>query len=116
MTVTNVLAQVTTADFEAASRWCEALAGRPADEVSMAGTASWQLTPNGGIQLFADADHAGTGRVTIAVDDVDAHMAGIADRGLDRVVPQDTESGQFRVAVVADPDGNTLTFAQPLGG
>ncbi len=65
MTVTNVLAVVPTAGFDAASTWYERFAGRPADRVPMDGCSEWQL-------------------------------------------------GQFRIGSIDDPDGNTITFGQPL--
>ena len=79
MTVTNVLAVVPTADFDAASTWYERFTGRPADRVPMDGCSEWQLIPGGAIQLIRDAEHAGSAQLTIGVDDLDAHAAVLTE-------------------------------------
>jgi len=114
MTVNNVLAVVPTADFDAASTWYERFAGRPADRVPMDGCSEWQLIPGGALQLIRDTEHAGSAQVTIGVDDLDAHAATLAERGLSLRGVADAPSGQFRIGSIDDPDGNTITFGQPL--
>jgi len=114
VTVTNVLAVVPTADFDAASTWYERFTGRPADRVPMDGCSEWQLIPGGAIQLIRDAEHAGSAQLTIGVDDLDAHAAVLTERGLSLRGVAGTPSGQFRIGSIDDPDGNTITFGQPL--
>lgn len=114
MSVTNVLAVVPTADFATASGWYEQLLGRAADRTPMDGCHEWQLTDNGGIQLVNDATHAGSTQVTIAVPDVEVFVAEATGRGVAFAEVGDVPSGRFRLGTVADPDGNTLTFAQVL--
>jgi glyoxalase/bleomycin resistance protein/dioxygenase superfamily protein len=55
------------------------------------------------------ADGAGKAVATIFVDDLDAHLAAIAARGLE---PDEIEtySNGVRKAVYRDPDGNELGF------
>jgi hypothetical protein len=48
------------------------------------------------------------------VDDVDAHVAGLAGRGISAEA-FDTSSGQFRLATIQDPAGNTIKLAQDIG-
>lgn len=115
MAVTNVLAVVPTADLAVARPWWAALLGRDADRVPMPSDVEWQLTPTGGIQLVDDAEHAGSASVTLGVDDVDAELAAIAQRGLDVPEAQTVPSGRFRIAVLQDPDGSTVVLAQSLG-
>jgi predicted enzyme related to lactoylglutathione lyase len=53
---------------------------------------------------------AGNSVVTIFLDDLDAHVAAIATRGLEPD-EQETYSSGARKAVYRDPDGNELGFA-----
>ena len=59
--------------------------------------------------VVEDADGAGNSVVTIFVDDLDAHVAAIAARGLE---PDErlTYSNGVRKALYRDPDGNDLGF------
>jgi hypothetical protein len=53
--------------------------------------------------------------VTLAVDDIDEHLAGLAVRGLE-LQAAEAPSGMFRIASVTDPDGDVVTFAEDLRG
>jgi hypothetical protein len=55
------------------------------------------------------ADGAGDGVVTIFLDDLDAHTAAIAGRGLEPHV-RATYANGVRKAIYRDPDGNELGF------
>ena len=87
MVVTNVLAVVPTADLAVARPWWAALLG----------------------------EDAGSASVTLGVDDVDAELAAIAQRGLAVPEAQTVPSGRFRIAVLQDPDGNSVVLAQATG-
>jgi predicted enzyme related to lactoylglutathione lyase len=115
MAIANVLPTFRVADLEAAVSWYQAFFGRAPDRRPMTGLVEWQLTEGGGVQVFHAADSAGTTNVTISVDDVDAHLADLAGRGISAEA-FDTPSGQFRLATIQDPAGNIITLAQDLGG
>lgn len=72
----------------------------------------WLFPSGGGLQLVDDAEHAGS--VTLGVDDVDAELVAVAGRGLEAPPAQTVPSGQFRLAMLQDPDGNTIVLAQEL--
>lgn len=72
------------------------------------------LFPSGGLQLVDDAQHAGAGAITLGVDDVDGELVHVAGRDLDVPQAQTVPSGQFRLAMLQDPDGNTVVLAQEL--
>jgi len=112
--IVNVLAVVPAADFEASSDWYARFLGRPADRKPMEGCSEWQLATGGAIQLIHAAGHAGNTQLTLAVEDVDACAAQIAERGLAVADPTDVPSGRFRLTSVTDPDGNSLVLAQEL--
>jgi glyoxylase I family protein len=112
--VINVLAVVPVAEFDACVQWYEQLIGRGPDRRPMDGCAEWQLAPTGGIQVYLAPDDAGSATVILGVDDVDAHVAELGRRGVE-VEPFDVPSGQFRLATLQDPAGNTITFGASRG-
>lgn len=76
----------------------------------------WLFPAGGGMHRVEDAEHAGAGSVTLGVKDVDAELAEIAGRGMEVPEAQTVPSGQFRLATLRDPDGNTAVLAQTLDG
>lgn len=116
MTVTSALAVVPSGDLEAARRWWTQLLGRDADRVPMPSDLEWHFPRGGGLQVVDDPERAGAGSVTLGVDDVDAELAAAGSRGLDVPQAETVPSGQFRIALLHDPDGNTVVLAQDLTG
>lgn len=116
MSVTTVLAVIPTTDRAAARPWWTALLRREPDQVPMPGDLEWYFPDGGGLQVVDDAEHAGSGQVTLGVDDVDAELAAATERGLDVPDAQTVPSGQFRIAMLTDPDGNGVVLAQGLSG
>jgi hypothetical protein len=68
------------------------------------------LADNRSVYVVEHATGAGNCVVTIFVDELDAHLAVIAGRGLE---PDDTEAyaNGVRKVIYRDPDGNELGFA-----
>jgi len=112
MSIQHVLAVVPVSDLQASSRWYEALFGRPADNNPMPTLAEWQVVPGGWVQVFADAERAGSGLLNFAVDDLEAHVADLWHRGLE---PGDFTGANkgIRLSALKDPDGNTISL---IGG
>lgn len=113
MAVIRVLAAIPVADMDLSLAWYGRLFGRPADDIPMEEAAAWHLTPSGSLQLVHNPDHAGTGFVTLAVDDIDAEVAAAKEGGLG-LQHAPGASTMFRLASVRDPDGNLLSFAQDV--
>jgi predicted enzyme related to lactoylglutathione lyase len=111
-TTTYVFAGIATAHYAAALPWYERLFGRPPDLLPQDEEAAWRLTDTGWIYLVGDAARAGKALLTILVDDLDAQVAALAERGL---APNELEtlSDGGRKAAFVDPEGNKITFAQP---
>jgi catechol 2,3-dioxygenase-like lactoylglutathione lyase family enzyme len=95
-------------DFQAARPWYERLLGEPTF-FPHAAEAVWTLAEDRSVYVVEHADGAGNAVVTIMVDDLDAHVAAIAARGLE---PDErlTYSNGVRKALYRDPDGNELGF------
>jgi predicted enzyme related to lactoylglutathione lyase len=113
MAVTYVFAAVPVADYAAGRAWYERLMGRPPDLIPNDNEAAWQLTDTGWFYVIGDAGRAGKALLAVLVDDLENHVADIAQRGL--TVPIDSVPGVGLEAVVTDPEGNTIKFAQ-VGG
>lgn len=112
MAVTHVFAGIPVAHRDAAAGWYERLIGRPPDLVPNDDEAAWRLTETGWIYIVVDAGRTGSALSTLLVDDLDAFLAGLAERGIttSRV---ETIADAVRRTVVTDPDGNRLQVGQP---
>jgi catechol 2,3-dioxygenase-like lactoylglutathione lyase family enzyme len=110
--VPEVFAGLPVADHAAARPWYERLFGgppfmRPHDTESV-----WRLEEHAWVYVVQDADRAGRGLLTVLVDDLDAQVAGLAERGL-TTDPIETMGNGVRTAEIRDPDGNLIKFVQP---
>ena len=104
----HLFAGLRVRDFEAARAWYDRLFGEPTF-FPHAAEAVWTLAEERSVYVVEDADGAGNCVVTVLVDDLDAHLAAIAGRGLEPD-EQLTYSNGVRKAVFRDPDGNELGF------
>jgi predicted enzyme related to lactoylglutathione lyase len=113
MAITHVFAGVAAADLDSALAWYERLVGRPPDLIPNENEAAWQLAEPGWIYLVADANRAGKALLTLLVDDLEDHVADLAQRGL-ATGAIETVPGVVRTAVITDPEGNRITFGEDL--
>ena len=63
--------------------------------------------------MVADINRAGNALLTLLVDDLEDHVAALAERGL-ATGAIDTVPGLYRKAVITDPEGNMITFGEDL--
>ena len=112
MLIEHVLAVVPATDVERSQRWYEALFGRAPDNSPMPTLVEWQVVPGGWVQVFADQRRAGSTAVNFAVQDLDAHIDDLKQRGLEPGEIVDANKG-VRLSALTDPDGNTITL---IGG
>jgi catechol 2,3-dioxygenase-like lactoylglutathione lyase family enzyme len=112
--LTHVFAGVPVRDREDAVRWYTQLVGRPPDLSPNDEEAAWRLTDSGWLYVVVDAERAGSGLHTLLVDDLDAFVAGLAERGIE-AEPVESLGGAVRRTLVTDPDGNRLNVGEPLG-
>jgi hypothetical protein len=104
----HLFAGLRVLDFQAARPWYERLLGEPTF-FAHATEAVWTLAEHRSVYVVEHADGAGHCAVTIFVDDLDAHMAAIAARGLESDEVE-TYSNGVRKALYRDPDGNEVGF------
>jgi len=105
----HLFAGLRVRDFQAARAWYEQLFGEPSF-LPHATEAVWTLADDRSVYVVEHADGAGHSVVTIFIDDLDAHVAAVAARGLE---PDErvTYSNGVGKAVYRDPDGNEVGYA-----
>src|SRR5918912_1795265 len=104
----HLFAGLRVREFQAARAWYERLLGEPSF-FPHATEAVWTLADDRSVYVVEDAGGAGNSVVTIFLDDLDAHVAAIAARGLE---PDErlTYSNGVRKVVYRAPDGNEVAF------
>jgi predicted enzyme related to lactoylglutathione lyase len=108
----EVFAGIRVRDREAAIDFYERLLGKPPTMFPNDDEACWQLTDAGWVYVVRDAEHAGGAVVTLLVDDLDAQLAALAERGIE-TGPVEEIPGTVRSTWVVDPDGNRIQLGQP---
>ena len=104
----HLFAGLRVRDFQAARAWYERLLGEPTF-FPHATEAVWTVAEDRSIYVVEHPDGSGNSIVTVFVDDLDAHVAEIAARGLEPD-EQLTYSGGVRKVLYHDPDGNEVGF------
>jgi catechol 2,3-dioxygenase-like lactoylglutathione lyase family enzyme len=104
----HLFAGLRVREFETARAWYEQLLGEPTF-LPHATEAVWTLAGDRSVYVVEHPDGAGNSVVTIFLDDLEAHVAGFAARGVE---PDErlTLSNGVRKAIYRDPDGNELAF------
>jgi catechol 2,3-dioxygenase-like lactoylglutathione lyase family enzyme len=97
--------------------WYERLFGSPPDFFSHEAEAVWRVTDHAWVYVVAVelsvTERAGGALLTILVDNLEDQVAQLAERGLP-IGPSDMMPGAARKVEISDPEGNRITFAQPL--
>lgn len=106
-----LFAGVRVLDLTAAIEWYGRLFGRPADIVPNDDEVMWRVTDGGWLYILRDPTSAGCGLVTIAVADVNAEVAAMAERGLACGPIERVGDAGYR-ASMQDPEGNTVNVIQ----
>jgi len=90
-------------------RWYERLFGAPPSFLPNDTEAVWELAEHRFVFVEQRPEHAGHARHLVFVDDLDARVAQVAERGL---IPAEWETyaNGVRKAAYRDPDGNELGF------
>lgn len=103
----DLFAGVPVSDYDAAAAWYEQLLGAPPAFLPNDVEAVWELAENRYVFIEVRPEHAGHALHTVFVDDFDARLAQIAERGL-RPVERETYDNGVRKAIFRDPDGNEI--------
>jgi hypothetical protein len=107
----HLFAGMRVRDYQAARSWYERLLGEPTF-FPHATEAVWTLAEDRSVYVVEHAVGAGNCVVTIFVEDLDAHVAAAAARGVEPD-ERETYSNGVRKVLYRDPDGNELGFGGP---
>jgi predicted enzyme related to lactoylglutathione lyase len=105
----DLFAGIPVSDHAAARAWYARLFGSPPSFVPTATEAVWELAEHRYVFIEQRPEHAGHARHLVFVDDLEALVAQIAERGL---APAEREAyaNGARKAAYRDPDGNEFGF------
>jgi predicted enzyme related to lactoylglutathione lyase len=105
----DLFAGIPVNDYTAALTWYQQLFGSPPTFFPSDTEAVWELAENRSVYIEQRPEHAGHAMHTILVDDLDALVSQIADRGLEPAKQETYENG-VRKITYCDPDGNEIGF------
>ncbi len=105
----DLFAGVPVRDYTAAAAWYERLLGGPPAFRPNDVEAVWELAEHRYLYIEVRPDRAGYAVQTIFVDDFDARLAAIAERGLAPAGSETYDHG-VRKAIFRAPDGNEIGF------
>jgi predicted enzyme related to lactoylglutathione lyase len=105
----DLYAGIPVSDYPAALAWYEQLFGSPPTFVASDTEAVWILAENRSVFIQQRPEHAGHAMHTILVDDLDAVVAEIAERGL-QPADRETYPNGMRKTTYRDRDGNEFGF------
>ena len=105
----DLFAGIPVSDYAAALGWYERLFDSPPSFVPTETEAVWELAEHRFAYIAQRPDHAGHAMHAVFVDDLDALVAHIAQRGL-APAERETYSNGVRKATYRDPDGNEIGF------
>jgi catechol 2,3-dioxygenase-like lactoylglutathione lyase family enzyme len=108
MTV-DLFAGISVSDYPAALAWYERLLGAPPAFFPNDIEAVWDLAEHRYLYIELRPEHAGHALLTLFVEDFDARIAQITDRGLEPALQEVYENG-VRKTTYRDPDGNEIGF------
>jgi hypothetical protein len=105
----DLFAGIPVADIAAARAWYERLLGAPPTFLPNDIEAVWELAEHRYVYIEQRPDHAGHGKHTLFVADLDAVIAQIAARSL-HPAQQETYANGVRKTTYRDPDSNEIGF------
>ncbi|MDE3078119.1 MAG: VOC family protein [Chloroflexota bacterium] len=105
----DLFAGIPVTDYGAALDWYERLFGSPPSFLPNNTEAVWELAEHRFVFVELRPEHAGHARHLLFVDDLDALVAQIAERGL-APAGRETLANGVRKAAYRDPDGNEFEF------
>lgn len=110
MAINNALAGVAVRSLEDSLPWYVRLLERTPDTRPMPGVAEWTFANGGCLQVFQDRQRAGASSATLVEDDLGQRLATLRAIGIP--VGATSESDVVNTAIVEDPDGNQVVFAE----
>jgi catechol 2,3-dioxygenase-like lactoylglutathione lyase family enzyme len=108
--ITHLVAGVPVSDLDLSIDWYERFFGR-APDMRVGNEVLWDVDEHATLFIEPNAAQAGAGRITFAVEGLDALLDALVERGIEHE-PVETYSNGVRHVKILDPDGNALAFAE----
>jgi len=108
-TTLDLFAGIPVANYAEARQWYERLLGYPPTFFPNDTEAVWELAEHRYVYIDHLPERAGHAMITLFVDNLDALVAGITERGLEPVERETYENG-VRKITYRDRDGNEIGF------
>ena len=105
----DLFAGIPVNDLATALAWYQMLFGSPPTFFASDTEAVWELAEHRWVFIVQRPEHAGHAIPTILVDDLDALVAQIAERGLEPTT-EETYANGMRKVIYGDADGNEIGF------
>jgi len=105
----DLFAGIPVVSYADARKWYERLLGSPPAFFPHDTEAVWELAEHRYVYIVEQPEHAGHTRITVFVEDLDALVAGIRERGLESTTRESYPNGVRKVSY-RDPDGNEIGF------
>lgn len=105
----DLFAGVRVADYAASLEWYQGLFGSPPAFFPTATEAVWEIGEHRFVYIVQHPEHAGHSVLLLFVDDLDARLAAIAERGLLPAEQENYPNG-VRKITYRDRDGNEISF------
>jgi catechol 2,3-dioxygenase-like lactoylglutathione lyase family enzyme len=105
----DLFAGIPVTNYAAALEWYERLFGAPPSFLPNDTEAVWEIAEHRFVFIEQRPEHAGHARHLVFVDDLNALVAQIAERGLTPAA-RETYSNGVRKATYRDPDGNEFEY------
>jgi catechol 2,3-dioxygenase-like lactoylglutathione lyase family enzyme len=105
----DLFAGIPVADYQRALAWYERLLGSGPSFLPNDTEAVWELAEHRYVFIEVRPEHAGHAMHTVFLDDFDARVREMADRGIEPALRETYENG-VRKATYRDPDGNEIGF------
>jgi catechol 2,3-dioxygenase-like lactoylglutathione lyase family enzyme len=113
--ITQLFAGVPVSHLDTSIDWYTRFFDRPPD-MRVGNEVLWDLDEHATLFIEPNAARAGAGRITLAVDGLDALLDRLTVQGIEHE-PIETYSNGVRHVNIPDPDGNAIAFAEvPNGG
>ncbi len=105
----DLFAGIPVTDYAAALKWFERLLGYPPAFFPHDTEAVWQLAEHRYVYIVQQPEHAGHAIHTLFVNDLDAIVTQITNRGINPA-KQETYANGVRKITYRDADGNEIGF------
>ncbi len=109
----TLFAGIPVAHLDVAIAWYARFFGRQPDMWPNDREAVWQVSSEGWVYVVTDDERAGSGLLTIIVDDLDAKLDELEGAGIE-IGPIDTLPKAVRRTEIRDPEDNRIQIGQAL--